>query len=157
MSSVTSLVSSKRAHFLLYSSSVLLRFRNNTDELYSARCGQLRYVFCGFSLIFTIFTRVYCYFSLMLSVTSLVPSKRAHYIVSPGWFFVWKTKGRPGETRTMWSVTLRLLWFLSPFTHFTVSFVMVCFSLMPSVTSLVSSKRAYYISLHCSFSWPSEN
>jgi len=51
----------------------------------------------------------------------------------------------------MWSVTLRLLWFYPNFHDF--RYGLVLFSVMPSVTSLVSSKRAHYTAVLLFFLW----
>jgi len=78
--SVTAFISSKRAHIILLSLLCFLWHTKNKARIGGPRCGQLRYVFCGFLTHFfhdfiIVFTT---FFSLMPSVTSLVSSKRAH-------------------------------------------------------------------------------
>jgi len=115
--SVTAFISSKRAHYhpILLAGCLCFKTTPSARSI-GPRCGQLRYVFCGFYPNFHDFHYGFLLFSLMPSVTSLVSSKRAHYhAINLVWFIVENSKPNEVNSRTMWSVTLRLLWFLTLF------------------------------------------
>jgi len=125
-----------------------LRTRNYMGELYDARCGQLRYVFCGF---LALFIRGITYLPnqkiIVTQCNWLRFYPKEHTInAQTSAVLLWHNNNTAEVwARTMWSVTLRLLWFFALFFMFFTGLILTLFC---KATDLGSIQKSTHYTVH---------